>query len=123
MTTQKQGEIKMENLNLIMSDAILADIRDTATPPEYRHGGSRYHPLAGGSKPVRRAPIRVYPGDAKPTLTGHSYYWTTPSGDLVHHPLAYMSHFGRPIYHYAKWEICVGLDWLTDHYMDLTAGM
>jgi hypothetical protein len=55
-------------------------------------------------------PIVRVDGDQAPTVTGRSYYWTTPSGlTEVRYPNAY----GYPtLYHGSERRIEVGREWL-----------
>jgi hypothetical protein len=56
-----------------------------------------------------KAPICYVEGNQSPTLTGESYYWTTPSGRTrIEHPNSY----GWPMrYHHSTRRISVGRDW------------
>jgi hypothetical protein len=57
-------------------------------------------------------PVTVVEGDVAPHVTGEGFYYTTPSGQLVHHPNAYRRAFGRPEYHASTLEVVVGQEWL-----------
>ena len=60
-------------------------------------------------------PVVLSADDSPPSLRGESYYWTTPSGELVHHPSAYIAAFGRPTYMSSTHRVCVGTQWLLRH--------
>ena len=57
--------------------------------------------------------IQIIPGIAlAPRTVGESYYWTTPSGAICHHPNAYSRAFGRPVYHGSTRRVIVGSEWI-----------
>lgn len=54
------------------------------------------------------APIRIVPGDSRPTLRGSGFYYTTVGGRPVRHPNAYRRAWGRPVYHPSTLSVVVG---------------
>lgn len=57
-------------------------------------------------------PVVVVAGKIRPRLVGHGSYYTTPSGAPVHHPNAYRSAWGKPVYHCSTRRVEVGAGWL-----------
>jgi hypothetical protein len=69
--------------------------------------------LRSANQPQANIAIEIIPGIAlAPRSVGESYYWTTPSGSICHHPSAYRAHFGRPIYQASTRRVQVGSDWI-----------
>lgn len=68
--------------------------------------------LRSAGQPQANIAIEIIPGVAvAPRTVGESYYWTTPSGAICHHPSAYRAHFGRPIYQASTRRVVVGEQW------------
>lgn len=56
-------------------------------------------------------PIEFVDGFASPRLRGQPCHHRNKSGDVIHHPLAYMRAKGWPVYHPSTLRITVGIGW------------
>ena len=65
--------------------------------------------IAGAANHV---PVEVIPGTQKPTLTGESSHYVTPSGKPVYYPNAYRRAFGKPIYVSSTLAVYVGEEYV-----------